>query len=325
MPDEAIQDRRYIQVLQQNCQRKLTTVQTVLNDDEASKADIVCFQEPSTNKSSLPPMHHSYHLCLPTVNYNDHRIRSCIYLSKQTIPANAYRAVPCNSPYVTAILLIQVDAPDLMIINVYADQQQHRALEHLISLLEVIAQTDILVLLLGDFNLHAALWNPPDYHAIDDAAEEFIDICARYGLELVSEAGKTTRISPIIGHADTTIDLVFASALAANAVSDCRVLPKEELDFLSDHLCLVTTIDLALPRFELEMLFMWHKTDCEVAKEKAVELLSEWYPVLDTPEDVDRAASELIDKLIQIRDVAVPRARASEHAKRWWSDHVKPL
>lgn len=317
---------RFVQILQQNCARRSTVLQTVLNDPEAAKADILCIQEPSTNRSSnLPPSHHAYYLFAPTVNLHDHRPRSCIYVNKSTVPAAAIKPLPSPSPDVTAIALLQPDAPDLILINAYVDPTHHRALEHIEALVTLSYQARAHVVLMGDFNLHDPLWNPPEYLVTDDKAADLIDICSTHDLVIVSQCGTPTRIATQLGHSDTTIDLVWTSLEAADAVVECRTLPRTDLDFLSDHLAIVTTIDLALPPPSTSQPYLWDSANWELAITTATTLFADWSPPLDTAHDVDAAFAEMVELTVQVCETAVPRARTSEHSKRWWSEGLSPL
>ena len=326
MNNDPIPNHRFIQILQQNCARRSTVLQTVLNDPEAAKADILCIQEPSTNRSThLPPSHAAYYLFTPSVNLRDHRPRSSIYVRKSAVPAAAIKPIPSPSPDVTAIALLQPDAPDLIIINVYVDPTHHRALEHVEPIITLAHQAEAHVILLGDFNLHDPLWNPPNYLVTDDKAADLIDICSTHDLVIVSQCGTPTRVSTQLGHSDTTIDLVWASLEAADAIVECRTLPKHDLDFLSDHLALVTTVNLALPPPNLSQPLLWDSANWDVAIATATDLFSRWRPPLNSAAEIDSAFTEMVDLVGRVCEAAVPRARSSQHAKRWWSEGLSPL
>ena len=57
--------------------------------------------------------------------------------------------------------------------------------------------------MVGDFNLHHPLWNPPDYETHDHEVEDLIDLMATNGLNLILPAGTIT-----FPRNSTTIDLV---------------------------------------------------------------------------------------------------------------------
>ena len=97
--------------------------------------------------------------------------------------------------------------------------------------------------MLGDFNLHHPLWNPPDYDTYDREAEDLIDLMAINGLDLILPAGTIT-----FPRYSTTIDLVWGNAQMEEKVRRCKVAHNH--DHSSDHFPIITTLDLEPEKME---------------------------------------------------------------------------
>ena len=65
----------------------------------------------------------------------------------------------------------------------------HQALDVIEPLLQAAREQDAWVIMMGDFNLHDPLWNPPGYLESDVIAQELIALCMQHGMVLASEAG----------------------------------------------------------------------------------------------------------------------------------------
>lgn len=314
---------RTILLLQQNCARSPTVLNTILNDHEAAKASILCLQEPSVNPfTKLPSTHASYSLHLPACDNRD-RARACIYTKKTAIPPECITLLPSPSPDIVIIRLDQNDGPPIAIVNVYVDPNQHTALPLLRRVLEHPLLDGCALLLLGDFNLHDPLWNPVNYLRQDPLAQDLIDTMLDYDLQLVSECGVPTFLR---GETQTTIDLVLANEAAATALIECRTLPKLDFDMLSDHLGIVTQIQVSLAEpLTSRPSYRWTKMDHDLALSSIEGILRRWTPPDRTPDDVDRAATELHEAIIDAFSASVPESRPSIHEKRWWSPELHPL
>jgi endonuclease/exonuclease/phosphatase family metal-dependent hydrolase len=96
------------------------------------------------------------------------------------------------------------------------------------------------IIVLGDFNLHHPLSNPPDYQKHDIKADDLIQTMATLGMDLVVPGGTITRQQG--NGSGTPIDLVWGNEAAANLIVRCRIA--EIKDHGSDHLPIETTLDL---------------------------------------------------------------------------------
>jgi len=74
------------------------------------------------------------------------------------------------------------------------------------------------IMIVGDFNLHHPLWNPPDYEAHDQETEELIDFMTTIGLSPILPTGMIT-----FPWSQTAIDLVWGNANMERSVIKCKI------------------------------------------------------------------------------------------------------
>ena len=100
------------------------------------------------------------------------------------------------------------DTPPMLIINIY-NTKGTTLINDLARFLRThlrIHRYDVITMV-GDFNLHHPLWNPPDYDTHDQEAEDLIDLMATNGLNLILPAGTIT-----FPRSGTAIDLTWGNA-----------------------------------------------------------------------------------------------------------------
>ena len=297
---------------------------TLLNCTTLKDVDIICVQEPWTHiESALPLSHRSWTLFVPDTADRT-RPRSCIYVNKEQIPPHTITSMPSQSRDITAIAVTRPELAPLILINVYNPAPSYASLAKLPTILAHPLRTPSApTVLLGDFNLHNAMWNPPTYHVQDPAADDLIDICVEAGLSLRSEEGVPT----FMGNTETTIDLIFVDDNAEESVVECRTLPRQDLDMLSDHLAVCIEIDFTpFPPPPQPTTFNYDKADWDVVSADLTESIANWnQPLPNDPDDIDRVAKDLINYVRAACDKGIPPIRPSPHSKRWWAPELSEL
>ena len=94
------------------------------------------------------------------------------------------------------------------------EKQQNPVLDFL----EIALQEPGEHLVLGDFNLHHPLWNPPGYRHTDAKAERLLDIATGKDLGILLPEGAITYKK---GTARTTIDLTWATPRLREHLNYC--------------------------------------------------------------------------------------------------------
>ena len=165
--------------------------------------------------------------------------------------------------------------------------------------------------MVGNFNLHHPLWNPADYNTHDREAEDLIDIMATNGLDLILPAGTITF---------PRFDLVWGNARMEGKVQRCQVA--YNYDHSSDHLPIITTLDLKPEKMEELPKYNFEKTNWELLKAKIIEFLPPITNEPASPAMVDKLAEDLTAALAKAIEYMTPRRRISPFSKRWWTEEL---
>ena len=166
--------------------------------------------------------------------------------------------------------MIQVktdEDPPMLVINMYNTKDST-----LINDFTTFLQTHLrhhrydAIVMVGDFNLHHPLWNPPHYDIHDHEAEDLIDLMATNGLNLILLPGTIT-----FPRSNTTLDLVWGNAQMEEKVLRCKVADNH--DHGSDHFPIITTLDLKPERMEEAPIYNFDRTNWDLLKAKVIEFL----------------------------------------------------
>jgi hypothetical protein len=224
--------RETISILQNNINKSQRRTHSILNHPTSSSFAVLALQEPywsEYTKSCL--MHHAWTLVQPPPDDQGQKPRSVMYINNELLPTKEYEII--NMPFrdVTAIAVTTSTKPFLLI-NVYNSQKNdiitplQRHIHNTIN----IQQYDAIIIL-GDFNLHHPLWNPPHYEKHEDKADNLIQMMTTLGLNLVIPEGTIT-----FPRSGTAIDLVWGNNTAENLILRCGIANTR--DHGSDHLAI---------------------------------------------------------------------------------------
>jgi exonuclease III len=307
-----------ISILQYNVNRSQATTQSLLNHPNSKKLAILAVQEQhcsSRTGTSLP--HQSWTIIETPSQDPGKKPRAAIFVNNRILPATLFQALHYPS---SDIAMIQVktdeDSLPMLLINVYNTKGTT-----LINDLATFLRSHLrhhqydAIAMVGDFNLHHPLWNPPDYEAHDHEAEDLIDLMATNGLNLILPAGIIT-----FPRNSTTIDLVWGNAQMEEKVLRCKVAHNH--DHGSDHFPILTTLDMKPERIEQVPMYNFERTDWSLLKTKIVEFLP---PITDEPASpamVDRLAEDITAALAKAIECTTPRRRISPFSKRWWTEEL---
>lgn len=310
-----------ISILQYNLNRRRFTTQSFLNHPNSKKLAILAVQEQycsSRTKKSLP--HQSWTIIETPSQEPGKKPRAAIYVNKRVLPEKSFQVLHYPSSDVAMIQLKKDDnGPPMLLINVYNTKGTS-----LINDLATFLQTHLQhhqygeIGIVGDFNLHHPLWNPPGYDVHDNEAEDLVDLMAENGLDLMLPEGTIT--FPRCG---TSLDLVWGNAEMENKVVKCKVALNH--DHGSDHYAILTTLDMRPVRWEQKPMYDFEKMNWEHLKSELAELL----PPVDhiatgesSPERIDRLAEDITNALTTAIEHSTPRRRICPFSKRWWTDEL---
>src|SRR5438045_2077859 len=171
-------------------------------------------------------------------------------------------------------------------------------------------------ILVGDFNLHHPLWDARERY--QPQAEALLTLAQRWNLSLATPKGEVTRER--FGFRDSTIDHAWVSVGL-----NYEYWGREEEVQGSDHYAQVITVkdpELRQQERAAPMGWSWSKMDQRKVEDNAVHIR----PVgsLQSPEDLDKAVTQLTEQLSYIADVSTPRRKSPAYGRQvdWWDKDV---
>lgn len=282
---------------------------------------------------SLPITHPSWATFLPNIPKShldsgpeDATVKTLIYVNK-SIPTTALKPVETFSNCVTAVSYTAGDHT-FTLISSYAPPKQSHKLEPLRQLLHRHPSSLTHHVLVGmDSNLHHPLWNPPSYRHTHREAEDLINLMSASGLSLRSQCGIPTFYPANISHAQTTIDLTWASPECLDWVVECKKDKDHTFSHLSDHAGITSSIQppTSLPTIA-RTYRNWKKFDplqfeVDIAARLQEIVLTLRQPALDQ-ECLDNHTALLTTAVTEAINACVPRLPLKPGAKRWWDKAV---
>src|SRR5579859_7734998 len=310
-----------ISILQYNLNRRHFTTQSLLNHPNSKKLAILAVQEQycsSQTKQSLP--HQSWTIIETPNQEPGKKPRAAIYVNKRLLPEKSFQVLHYPSSDVAMIQLKKDDnGPPMLLINVYYTKGTS-----LINDLAMFLRTHLRhhqygeIAIVGDFNLHHPLWNPPGYEAHDKEVEDLVDLMSENGLDLMLPEGTIT-----FPRSGTSLDLVWGNAQLEDKVVRCKVALNH--DHGSDHYAVLTTLDMKPERWEQKPMYNFEKTNWELLKSELTKRLP---PITDiaigeiTPGMMDQLAENVMAALMKAIERSTPRRRICPFSKRWWNDEL---
>ena len=316
-----------IKILQYNLHRSREITDSVLNHPDSEQFAIIAAQEQHNYLDTGTPLtHQSWILIQPSIQ-NGTPPRSAIYINKRHIPQARVTQIQIPIPDVTAISIgnRMHDKPTL-VINIYnpKDAEIITALEQ--HLHDIPASDYDNIIILGDFNLHHPLWNPPGYDTQDHLAETLLELMTDLDLRPLLPRNTITR--PSDNHAGgTTIDLVWGNENAEARVIKCQI--SSENDHGSDHLPIEIEINLQpdrqddasrAPRYNLKQAD-WNTVNANLAQHLPALL----NPNAATVDELDKYAADISDAILTSLEQTVPKMKPCPFSKRWWNDELTQL
>jgi len=179
-------------------------------------------------------------------------------------------------------------------------------------------------LIFADSNLHHEWWNEPHYVRSDPRAWDLLEVMSDHDLTVRSQQGIPTFANEQ-GH-KTVIDLVLVTSDIYDNVITCNTDQDLNFDHGSDHLAIITHVNLYLPRHPPTPRRNFRKLDHELAAKLAASSFEKWIDPSTAPRSIDRAIQALTDKLAAIAESTTPSTQITWRSRRWWNkDILNPL
>ena len=302
--------------------------ESLLNDEDTENAVALAIQEPQARRIqgrllTTPMGHHKWTKMVPST-WREGRwaIRSMLWVNKEV----EAEQVPMDSPDITAAV-IRFPERVVFTASVYVEGGNVSALDDACSRLrgaitkvrrDTGAVVDILIM--GDFNRHDQLWGGDEVSlGRQGEADPIIDLMNEFALSSLLKRGtKTWHGGGQSGDCESTIDLVLASENLTESMTKCALL---ETDHGSDHCAIESVFDTQWsgPKHQERLLLKnapWKEINARI--QKALATLPSERTVQQKTDRLMAAVSEAVHAL-------TPRAKASPHAKRWWTTDLTQL
>ena len=293
------------------------------------------FEDPTTGEPSSG-QHRSWQTFLPTTRRVDgeirHKYRAAIWVNAtvraQQVPLDSYDMVATllDSGLEKLLLVAAYDPQDLQDGRAEADEtidNKLRQLSHTITQCKAKHGEDLQILLTTDFNRHHPIWTGKYNNLRSHEGSLIVRFAAASDLQSILPPGVITWQHQSRAYS-STVDVIFASENLVQKLERCNLHPT---DHGSDHCAIdIYTDNGLLPQQAAptkgRLLFAnanW--TAISLAINRRLPPL----PDETTAESLDQAVTQFCEVISQEILQAVPRAKPSPHAKRWWTGDLTIL
>jgi ribonuclease HI len=316
--------QRTLEVLQLNVHKRREVQQSLLNDEGLKDYMALAISEPYARTIdgsvvTVPMGHHSWTKLIPTTRRDTAwPIRSMLWTRSDM----EVEQIPVPSADLTAA---QIRLPDrvVLMVSVYVEGGSDEALEVIVRELGRLIRgfrdgtgirTDIIIA--GDFNRHDQLWGGDDVSPLRQGEGDLIiNLMDEYSLCSLLPRGTKTWQS---GDAESTIDLVLASAELADQVLRCTIHP---CDHGSDHRAIETAFDIAIEDRPSETRFLFKNAPWSEIRARVAATLRNNPWGGNVQEQTDRLMAAVTEAVYNL----TPKAKPSPYAKRWWTKNLTRL
>ena len=315
-----------LQILQVNLHKSRERTHAILNDPDMKNYATLFLQEqywsPVTKSS---PIHSSWILLESKPSIDGMQPRAATYLNKAYFSdAHTIQIDLQTHDVVATIINNEYLEKPLLLVNIYNPPNNnifarvHDELLLSIGQLRVQYNSDISIIMAGDFNSHHPTWNPQHYTRHDSSGDDIIDLAFDLQLSLLLLPGTVT-----FPNAGTTIDLIWATTDLKNKTLKCGIATKHDIG--SDHYPIATVIAVKLQILSSTYSYNYARTDWD----RFDKLLKAQLPSLQTPltsnKAIDSYTKCLVSAIQSATERSTPRKRPCSHSKRWWLPELTTL
>lgn len=306
-------------ILQYNVRKSKDTVMaTLLRDPRIQEYDIIAIQEPWKNPFSDTTHHPAkdlFHLCYPATSEGE-SARVCFFISKQ-LDHSQWHFKEAGRDLCTLILETTVEADSRIAIhNVYNPHQQQDNRRSTLPRLRREMQNLRLAeqIVVGDFNLHHEHWGGSRVQQSDDEADELLEIMDEFSMTSHLPEGTITFEE---ANRRSTIDLSLTTIGLVDRLIRCEI--DESINHDSDHLPIVTSLDLTVLQLQPKTRLKWKAIDEAVfTKTLRQELPSLRRPRTKTA--LDAYVTEITTALNAAIEAGVPQCRMTPRSRPGWNE-----
>ncbi len=307
----------FLRILQYNIRKSLKIQESFLIDKEVCKFDIVIIQKQEhniNNSQSFNSAYKFFHL----VKNSSSQSRTCIYVNK-CLRFNQWTVETAESD-ICSIRILTRNTDDktqmLRLLNVYNSSSLFITFTEklsTISCLNELLKNDCKQLVVEDFNLHHSHWEKRRCFTQHMMIDILLNVITNARLRLLL---KSNTITCKIHNQFTMIDLVFSSEKIQFMTRKCKV--RIDLHQRSDHLSIVTELNLQTISVQLSTCWLWKKMNTEaLSAYLRIHLLSDHS--LNSKAEMNDRATEIIRVLQEIIEKSTLWAKSLNWARNFWN------
>ena len=321
-----------LRIWQQNTRKSKTSHMELLNSARPEDWDIIAIQEPYLDALGTARGTNHWRVIYPSNHLNDGSSRPrSILLINTNIATDSYIPLDIPNSDITAVRF-NGSHGFMSLFNVYNDCTHNDNL----TALNVYLDTNSLIakpstsdhmIWLGDFNRHHPLWEShTNYHlnSSQNDIEPLLALLQDYEKDLVLPPGIPT-LETSAGNW-TRPDNVWRSHSDYDPVISCKVDPAGR-PAKSDHLPIITILELPIARSSSSPSPDFHDTDYEDLNTRLKERLSQESPArhIQSKDEFHAKVDKLVETIQSVIAEKVPIKKPCPFSKRWWSKDLTKL
>jgi ribonuclease HI len=295
--------------------------------------DIVALQEPAISDFAVTIANKDWRVVYPSTHAKDPSKTRAVTLLRADIPTNKWSQIEIDSGDVT-IVKITGEWGATTLFNIYNDCEHDDTIEKVKVLQSSLDGQDrdapnesAHTIWLGDFNRHHPHWDDTSdirlfTKTAINKAEKLISAVADAGLDLALPP-KTPTHKHNVSKKWTRLDHVFLSEHSFDTLLSCEVYT-EELSPNTDHLPIVTKLDLTLAKATSKSIANFRNVDWE----KFRSVLEGQLRTLGLPRairnqgELDTECSRLTNAIQNTIQSEVPTIDLCPKSRRWWTKEL---
>ena len=336
----ANKERKALAIWQQNINKSPGCQHGLLSSGRLTEnnIDLIALQEPSVNFLNMTIASRDWIPLYPSTHEKHPEKTRSITLIRGDLLTESWEQLEFPSGDVTA-LRIKEKWGTLTIFNIYNDGEHDNTVDAL-TLYHRQHTRDILgtestqrehhLIWLGDFNRHHPYWDRPEDNRLftkdtQDAAERLLKTIADLGMDMALAKGTPTHQHNVTKKW-SRLDQVFASEHTIEAITICDTLP-EERGVNTDHIPIITVIDLELTRMPAQIARNFRDVDWEKFRSRLEEKIARigLSNHINSRSALNHSCEKLTRVIQETIGEEVPHTNICARSKRWWSKELKML
>ena len=327
-------------IWQQNLNKSQVGQHNIISSGKLAHAniDIVAIQEPALNFKDKTIAARDWIPIYPSTHEKEPRKTRSLLLISRRLPTENWEQVEFNSGDVT-VVKITGNWGQITLFNIYNDCTHNETIHELMMYCRAnrvtltgsqAGEDSHHMIWAGDFNRHHPAWDKPGDTRLFtrealEVAELLIKVTADLRLVTALPAGVPTHIHNVTKRW-TRLDQIFVSESLMDTIVSCEAW-KGERGLNTDHLPIVTKLDIALTRTQETTTKNFRNVDWEKFREELQKRMAPFGLPTRIRDQVslNRECERLTFALQETIKEMVPTTEVCPKSKCWWTKEIKEL